>query len=201
MDSLAQARGDIRGLLQLARDEMPDSPLFLLGHSQGGLLVLNYVLHEPSGIQGVVGLSPCLQQRLIPQAMIPLIEVLSRVAPGLTVSYRLDPKTLTHDPAVRVVYRSDPLVHGRASPRTAALLLAAADWTMAHANDLRLPCLLLHGANDVVCEPKASVSFCERLPLADKAWIEYEGFYHEILNEIDREQVLADIKAWLNRHL
>lgn len=201
MDSLAQSRGDIRGLLQLAQAMMPDTPLFLLGHSQGGLLVLSYVLHDPSGIRGVVGLSPCLEQRLIPRSLVPVIKVLSRVAPWLSVSYRLDPATLTHDPGIRENYRGDPLVHGQASPWTAALLLGAADWTMAHANDLRLPCLILHGAKDVVCEPEAAASFCERVPPGDCARIEYEGFYHEILNEIGKEQVLMDLKVWLDRHL
>ena len=72
---------------------------------------------------------------------------------------------------------------------------------MAHARDLRLRSLILHGSNDLVCEPAASATFHERIPLSDKARIEYEGFYHEILNEIGREQVLDDIKAWLGRHM
>jgi alpha-beta hydrolase superfamily lysophospholipase len=201
MDSLSQFYGDLRGFFQLIRAEVPNVPLFLLGHSQGGLLILNYVLHDPSGIRGVVTSSPCLRQRLIPPALIPVTKVLSRLAPWLSVRYRLDPAALTHDPAVIEAYKSDPLVHSRGRPRTAALLLAAADWTMAHAHDLRVPCLILHGSNDRVCAPEAAVAFCERVPLADKERIEYEGFYHELLNEIGKERVLADMEAWLDRHL
>jgi alpha-beta hydrolase superfamily lysophospholipase len=201
LDSLDQVHGDIRGFLALAHAEVPDVPLFLFGHSQGGLLVLNYVLHDPSGVRGVVTSSPCLRQRLIPQALIPVIKVLSRVAPWLSVQYRLDPAALTHDPAVVEAYESDPLVHGRGRPRTAAMLFAAADWTMAHAHDLRVPCLILHGADDKLCAPEAAAEFCGRVPLTDKTRIEYPGFYHEVLNEIGKERVLADMEAWLDRHL
>jgi alpha-beta hydrolase superfamily lysophospholipase len=80
-------------------------------------------------------------------------------------------------------------------------LLAAIDWTQAHAAELALPCLIVHGGADRIAGPEASQTFFDNVTLADKERIEYDGYYHEVFNELGKEQVLADVEAWVERHL
>jgi alpha-beta hydrolase superfamily lysophospholipase len=80
-------------------------------------------------------------------------------------------------------------------------MMAAVDWTQAHAADLALPCLIVHGTADRLCLPETSQAFIEKVTYADKKRIVYEGYYHELFNEPDRERVLADVFDWLEAHL
>jgi alpha-beta hydrolase superfamily lysophospholipase len=79
--------------------------------------------------------------------------------------------------------------------------MATVDWTQAHAADLALPLLIVHGGADQICPPEGSQRFFENVTLADKQRIEYEGYYHEVFNDMGKEQVLADVEAWLEQHL
>ncbi len=201
IESFEQVRGDVRAFLALVHDQEPDCPLFLLGHSQGGLTVLNYVLHHPEGLAGVVASGPLLSQPGISPILIQLSKVLSRVWPTMSLEVGLDVNALSHDPAVVQAYVDDPLVHGKGTTRLGAEIAAATAWTQAHAADLALPCLIVHGGADKLCPPEASRIFFEQVTFADKERHEYEGYYHEVFNEVGKERVLAEVEAWLERHL
>jgi len=92
-------------------------------------------------------------------------------------------------------------VHNMGTPRLGTELMAAIEWTQAHAADLSLPCLIVHGTGDRICPREASQAFFERCTFPDKQLITYEGGYHELFNDLDKERVLADVQAWLERHL
>ncbi|MGD9145672.1 MAG: alpha/beta hydrolase, partial [Anaerolineae bacterium] len=85
--------------------------------------------------------------------------------------------------------------------RLGAEMLVAIDWTQAHAAEMNLPCLIVHGSDDRLCPPEASQRFYENVTSADIERIEYEGYYHEVFNEPGKEKVLADVEAWLQRHI
>jgi alpha-beta hydrolase superfamily lysophospholipase len=165
------------------------------------MIALNYVLHHPEGLEGVVTSSPLLSQLPIPPALILIAKIFSSLLPRLPMKNELDATALSHDTAVVEGYVNDPLVHGRGTPRMATELMAAIDWTQAHAAELALPSLVVHGGDDRIAGPEASQTFFDNVTFADKERIEYDGYYHEVFNELGKEQVLADVEAWLAHHL
>lgn len=201
VDSFAQVRGDVRAFLDLVHREEADRPVFLLGHSQGGLIVLNYALHDPSGLASVIASGALLSQPGISPLLLQLSRLLSRVWPRFSMDVGLDATALSHDQAVVDAYIHDPLVHGKGTPRLGAEIASAVEWTQTHAADWSLPLLMVHGGADRLCAPEAGRRFFENVPFADKERIEYEGYFHEVFNEIGKERVLADVEAWLERHL
>ncbi|MFN2165770.1 MAG: alpha/beta fold hydrolase, partial [Anaerolineae bacterium] len=175
--------------------------IVLLGHSMGGLVVLDYVLHIPSGLAGVVASGPMLSPPGISPLLLLISKLLARVWPTLAMDVGLDVSALSRDQAVVDAYVNDPLVHGKTTTRAGAAVMATVDWTQAHAADLALPLLIVHGGADQICPPEGSQRFFENVTLADKQRIEYEGYYHEVFNDMGKEQVLADVEAWLEQHL
>jgi alpha-beta hydrolase superfamily lysophospholipase len=201
IDSFAQVRDDIRAFLDLVQEQEPGQPLFLLGHSQGSLMVLDYVLRDPSGLTGVIASGSMLCPPGISPLLLQASRILSRVWPTCSLEVGLDVDALSRDKAVGEAYTNDPLVHGKGTPRLGNENMKAIAWTQAHAADLALPCLLVHGGADALCPPEASLTFFENVTLADKERIEYDGYYHEVFNDLGKEQVLADVEDWVARHL
>jgi alpha-beta hydrolase superfamily lysophospholipase len=194
-------REDLAAFLALVRAQEPGQALFLVGHSLGGLIALEYVLHHPEGLAGVVASGPLLTEPGISPLLITLSKVLSSVLPRLALKSGLDTTALSRDPAVVAAYVSDPLVHSFGTARLGVELVKAVEWTQAHAADLALPCLIVHGAADRICPPEGSRIFYENVAVADKERQVYEGYYHEVYNDVGKERVLAAVEAWIERHL
>ncbi len=194
-------RDDVRAFTQLAAAQEPQIPVFLWGHSLGGLIALEYALHYPEGLRGVIASAPLLGQAGVSPILIALARVLSRLAPKFSLSTGLDATTLSRDPAVAPAYTSDPLVHSLATPRLSTEITAAQEWTLAHAGEWRLPLLLFFGTADRLVPPANTRRFFDAVTWADKQKIEYEGAYHEVHNDIIYPQVMADVDQWLEVHL
>ena len=108
---------------------------------------------------------------------------------------------LSRDPAVVEAFRNDPLVfHGGFPVRTGAEILRAASRLQTAAECLTLPLLVLHGTGDIVTDPHGSRLLVARASSTDKTLRLYPGLYHDLLHEPEREQVLADLLAWLDGH-
>jgi alpha-beta hydrolase superfamily lysophospholipase len=194
-------REDLQAFLALVHEHEAGRAVFLMGHSLGGLIALEYVLHNSEGLAGVVASGPLLSEPGISPFLIALSKVLSRIVPRLALKSGLDTTALSRDPAVVAAYVGDPLVHSFGTARMGAELVRAVEWTQAHAADLALPTLLVHGAEDRLCPPEGSRIFFENVTFADKERQVYEGYYHEVYNDVDKERVLAAVEAWIERHL
>ncbi|MBN1259215.1 MAG: lysophospholipase [Anaerolineae bacterium] len=197
-------RLEIDAFLPYVREQVPDVPVFLVGHSMGGLIVLDYGLHGEEQVSGIVSSAPPLAQSdSISPLLITISKVLSSILPRLNIKTGLSADDLSHDPAVVQAYRDDPLVHGLATPRFGAEMDRTMKATLAGASTWPngLPLLLLHGGSDPICPPVGSQQFFDRLTCEDKERRAYPGLLHEIFNEVGREQVLEDLHGWLNRQL
>jgi alpha-beta hydrolase superfamily lysophospholipase len=184
------------------RERAPRVPLFAFGHSMGAVIAADYVLSHDSELSGIVlsGLSVEMPADVTP-ATILAAKVLSALAPKLRVQ-ALASSTLSRDPAVVQGYDEDPLVYrGRIPARTGVELLQAQDRVLAHAHQITLPVLMVHGGEDRLCPLRAARSFYESLGSPDKTLQVYEGFYHEVCNEPERDLVLDDIAAWIQARL
>ncbi len=198
VNSWEEYRRDVKTFLEKVRKEQSCRRLFLMGHSLGGLIVLNYLLHYPEKLDGVVASAPALAQTGTSPLLMTLARILSSIAPTLTMKTGLDVAAISRDPAVVEAYKNDPLVHGLATPRLGAEMDATMTWTRAHAADFTLPVLVLHGEADSIVPFTASRDFYEKAASKDKEYISYPGGYHESHNDIHKAQALEDVTRWLN---
>ena len=206
----AGPRGDVRWpdilsdmdrLLVEARRRWPSKPLFLYGHSMGGLLVLYFALQRKPRLNGVVASSPGLKTPLEKQkAKVAMANLLASLLPHLIISSGLKPEDISRDPSVVEAYRKDPLVHDKVSLSIARDGLAAGRWSLDHAAEFIPPLLLMQGSADRVVYPEGSQQFAQRAP-GDVTLKTWPGLHHEIHNEPEREDALRFMVDWLDRHL
>ncbi len=184
------------------RADFPGLPTILLGHSMGGLISCLYLLRQQTDFVGCVLSGPAIKTDIEPGALqMLLIRLLSAVAPKTGV-LQLDANGVSRDPAEVEKYVSDPLVnHGKMTARKVSELFHAMNHIQQHAGSITLPMLLLHGEADSMASAAGSRFLHEHLGSADKTLKIYPGLYHEIFNEPEREQVLADALDWCDRLL
>lgn len=206
VNSWSEFTEDVGNFCQLVAQQQPGVPFFLMGHSMGGNIVLNYILRHPTshhsaGVQAVIASAPAVGKLDVPPVLAFVSRLLSSILPKLSVPTGLDATAVSRDTAVVQAYQNDPLVHGQGTPRFATEIASSAEWAMAHAAEFRPPLLLLHGDADRLVNVQASRDFFARVPHNDKKLIIYEGGYHESHNDIHQQQVVEDIEAWLETHL
>ncbi len=192
---------DIDRLLSEARSLFPGLPLFLYGHSLGGILVLHYGLKSAPDVKGVISTSPGLHNALEKQPVKVLAaKLLGTLLPGLTIPSGLDAAALSHDPQVVKDYMSDPLVHNKLSMGFGKIMLEVNSFTLKNARNFQLPLLLMHGKGDSVSFPSGSIDFAASL--TEKCTlILWEEAWHELHNEPIGNEVLKSMTAWMDKQL
>jgi alpha-beta hydrolase superfamily lysophospholipase len=197
IDGWHDLREDLGRLVERSRAEAPGRPLFLLGMSLGGLVVLDYALHYPGGLRGVIALSPPLGALGVPAPLLALGRVLSRIWPRFSLETGMDLAGLSRDAAVVERVLADPLFHRRGTARLSTEVTRTIARVQAEAGRLSVPLLVQHGASDRMVPPEGSRRFVAQAGPQDKRLIEYEGAYHALLADLDGERVLADLEAWI----
>ena len=179
----------------------PGAPLFLLGHSMGGNIALGYALEHQDQLRGLILSGPALTvPDDVPRLLLRLSGVLGRLTPRLRAT-ALDATKISRDPAVVAAYRSDPLVFtGKFTAGLGSALLSAMQSFPDRVAGLRLPLLILHGTADELADPSGSRMLEARAGSSDLTARYYPGLYHEVFNEPERDEVLADLRAWLAAH-
>lgn len=177
-------------------------PVFLLGHSMGGLLASYYLLDHQANFRGAVISAPSIKvSDSISQATITIGKILSVLAPkaGLLT---LDANGVSRDPEVVTAYVSDPLVfHGKTPARLAAELLKAMLRVTAEVDKITLPFIVVQGGEDKLVDPAGAQMLYDKASSKDKTIKVYEGLYHEVFNEPERARVLKDVETWLAAHV
>jgi len=176
----------------------PGIPVFIYGHSLGGGIVLDYILRKNPGFKAAIVTSPWLKLSFHPsKAKIILAGIMKHIFPGLVQPSGLVVDHISHDRAVVERYNSDPLVHDKISVSLFHNAMNAASSALSNAGNLNIPLLLMHGSDDMICSPDGSREFAGKTKMAElKIW---EGGYHELHNELFRNEVFAYLKAWLNK--
>ncbi|MHA6780000.1 alpha/beta hydrolase [Pseudonocardia saturnea] len=191
---------DFDAFRMLVAARHPGLPLFLLGHSMGGQIALAYALDHGAGLSGLVLSAPALASNAVPKAAVPVLRLLARVAPTLRPA-GIDPTKVSKDPEVVADYLADPLVHhGNPTLGLSAALFGKFDELPQRSRDLRLPVLLQHGSLDELTDPAGTRALESAIGTPDLTVRWYEGLWHEIYHEPEREQPLSDLRDWLAAH-
>ncbi len=204
INSWADFREDLRAFLELIKTQQPQSPIFVLGHSLGAVIVLDYVLRYPqevSKLHGAIALAPAIGKVGVSKFRLLVGKLLSRVWPRFTLNTGIDFTAASRDEKVLAAYAQDTLRHTLATARLATEFFTTVDWVNAHAADWQLPLLILHGGADRVALPEGGEIFCQRVSCVDKSIVKYPGAYHELQNDLNYQEVLTDLEDWLERHL
>jgi alpha-beta hydrolase superfamily lysophospholipase len=198
----AEFRDDLKSFLSFVRDAHPEMPTILMGHSMGGLIVLNYILLNPDeDIKTVIASAPLLAQPGISPVLVMISKLLSKIWPGFSIDTKLDANSISRDPAVIKTYQNDPLVHSRASARFGTELTRTIDWTQSHAADFNKPLLMYHGESDSLVPLAGTKTFFDSVKINEKDMHIYPGGFHEPHNDIDHQIVLQDLENWCNKYI
>lgn len=177
-------------------------PIFLLGHSLGGLICLrDLALHKPDVAGVVLSGAAAAKPENISNLTITIGNLLAKVAPDVGVA-SLELDKISHDPKVVEAYNNDPLVtNAKVRARMGSETLKAMDAAEASLPSINYPILIMHGGDDQITPSHGSEMIAEKIGSDDVTLKIYDGLWHEIYNEPERDEVIADVVAWLNKHL
>ena len=174
----------------------------LLGHSLGGLIAVHYALAHPADFDCLVLSSAAVKVIIDANPVkIALGKFFSKVLPELTMGSGLDANMISRDKEVVKKYVNDPLVHDRVSARWFTSFVAAIDQANARAGEIKLPALVMQSSEDKLVDPSGAREFFARLGSSDKTLQYWEGFYHEMFNETEKDKVYQFLLNWLEKHL
>ena len=182
------------GLVTAAGGHRP----FLLGHSLGGLIVLDYAIQAGARLAGVIAAAPALGEVGVPRVLMAAGRVLSRIWPRFSMRTGMDLSALSREPEARQAVLDDPLFHRVGTARLSTEVVAAIERVQRLAPSLAIPVLLLHGGADRMVSPEGTRKFFARLAVADRELIEYPEAYHALLADLDSPSVLNDLARWID---
>lgn len=191
---------DVATLVRQAKSAHPGLPVFVLGHSAGGVISCIYTLDHQSEINGLICESFAYELP-VPDIVLSFLKGLSYITPHTHV-FSLKNEDFSRDPQVVESMNSDPLIQGESQPAQTAKVLLNADTRLREEFPLiNIPVLILHGTEDKATKPSGSQHFYEQAGSTDKSLKLYEGHYHDLLNDVGKEIVMADITEWISARL
>ena len=200
VEDIAQYVADVAGAVKIASTREPGLPVFLLGHSAGGVVGCHYVLDHPDELAGFICESFAFEVPT-PSFVLAAVEPLSRFAPRLPL-LRLRNRDFSRDPAIVAALDSDPLTAREVQPaRTIAALVRANQRLRAELAQIGLPLLILHGTADRVTLPRGSQAFHAMAGSPDKTLRLYPGHVHDLLNDTGRQDVAAFVADWIHERV
>ena len=186
--------------IEKAKELFPDKPIFLYGHSMGGNVVLNYGIRKNHTLKGIIATSPFLKLAFQPPKIkLAVGKLLQKIAPSITMGNELNANDISRDTTEVQKYIDDPLVHSKISPNFSLTFIETGKWAIENASKLKIPMLLLHGIADKIINYKGTEEFANN---SDNATLKlYQEGYHELQNDLCKEEMLQDVVNWLNSQL
>lgn len=178
--------------------KLESAPIFLVGHSMGGLIAANYAIDKGYGLSGLVLSNPALGIEMgISPLKIVLGRVMARIFPSLTMPNGIDPCLLTHDEEEVRKYKEDPLVHDRVSAGLFFGMLETMEKVVSYTGEIDAPLLMIIGGRDRICSSGIAKRFFSHVDKEGDEVMIFEGMYHEPFNEVDRNMVYQRMREWL----
>ena len=201
VDRFDEYEDDLDKVVASVRARGQNRNLFLIGHSMGGLVSLRYLAQKGAGIAAGVMSAPLIELAVhAPAHKLMIARVGARVAPRMRLGNEIDPAVLSRDPSVGAAYAADPLVNRVVSPRWFTEATRAMEEVKQWAPRLTMPLLVLHGTEDKLASVEATRRLFEELGATDKQLGIYQGYYHELFNEPEKQQIFDRVTDWLDAH-
>jgi alpha-beta hydrolase superfamily lysophospholipase len=201
-DAIADLEGDVDLAVARARAEAPGVPLFLYGHSLGGLVATTWALDHRDALAGLVLSGPAL--RLPPDlspGTVRAAKAVAAIAPGLRAQ-PVDDTVFVRDPAEKQALASDPLVdHFDLPAASAAAAVRGIERVESAMEQVTAPLLAMHGTADLATNVEGSRALVARAASADKTLKLWDGLAHDLLHEPERTEVVAVVTAWIDARL
>ena len=194
-------RQDLDSFWQLISSQNQALPCFVLGHSLGAIITLDYALYYPKNLAGIITMAPALDPVGVSPVKLKIGRILSRTVPRFTLNTGIPQNAGSRDTSIVAAYTNDPLRHTKGTARLVTEFLQATQWIESHLDVLQIPVLILHGTADPVALPAGSRRLFEHIQLMDKEHREYAGAFHDLHNEINAPIVTRDITNWLDRQV
>ncbi len=173
-------------------------PVFLYGHSMGGAIVLSYEIERNSKLSGVIASGPLIELAFKPNPVTLFAGKLFRkLAPTFTQTGGVVPNLISRDPEVVAKYIADPLIHNKITAEAGIGILERGAFLNNFSGKMPMTTLILHGTDDKLTSFPASEAFAKRLT-GDVTFKKFQGLYHEIHNEPEKQEVLSYILGWLD---
>jgi acylglycerol lipase len=187
---------------QMVKGWQPGKPVFILGHSLGGLIACTYLLDHQADFKGAILSAPAIKVGdAISSMTITMGKILSVIAPKAGV-LALDATGISRDPEVVKAYVNDPLVfHGKTPARLAAEMLKAMQRVTREVDKISLPFIVIQGGADKLVDPGGAQMLYDKAGSQDKTLKIYQGLYHEVHNEPERDVMFKDLETWLAAHV
>jgi acylglycerol lipase len=196
VETFADYVGDVSRFVTLVKGREPGLPVFLLGHSAGGVVACLYSLDHQQELAGLVCESFAFQVPA-PDFALAVLKGLSHVAPHAHVLH-LKNEDFSRDVNVVATMNADPLIAHETQPtNTVAELVRSDERLKKEFEHITLPVLILHGTADKAARPAGSQLFFDKVGSVDKTLRFYDGGFHDLLNDLGKEEVIGDITAWI----
>ena len=200
VESVADYVTDLATCVTLAKSENPGLPVFMLGHSAGGVISCTYALEYQKELAGLICESFAFQVPA-PDIALALLKGIGHVAPHAHV-FKLKNKDFSRDPEVVRFMNEDPLIDNEVQPALTVAEMVRADERLEREFPLiTLPLFIMHGTDDKATKPSGSQLFYDTAGSDDKTLKLYEGYAHDLLNDVGKEAVLDDIVRWIDARL
>ena len=192
--------GDVIVMAQIAKSRDPGAPVYMFGHSAGGVVACNYAIDHQADLAGLICESFAYQVPA-PDFALAVLKGLSHIAPHAHV-LKLKNEDFSRDPKAVAAMNGDPLIANESQPTATVAAMVRADERLKRDFPLvKLPVLILHGTADKATRPSGSQEFYDHASATDKTLKFYEGYFHDPLSDLGKEAVMADIKGWLEARL
>ncbi|MBI9055727.1 MAG: lysophospholipase [Bacteroidales bacterium] len=195
---------DIDVLIKESKKLYPNLPQFIYGHSMGGNIVTNYILKRENNFKGAIISSPWYRLAFTPSVLILFFaRIMNKIYPKFTQKSKLDVKGISHDQEVVAAYLSDPLIHEKISARMFYEIYKTGQWVLENTDKIELPILIQHGNDDNITSYKASKEFADAAKKLNKeiTYKEWDGLYHELHNELEKDKIFEFVHSWIEEKL
>lgn len=200
VESFGDYVNDVKSMVTLAKSREAGLPMMLLGHSAGGIVACLYVLDHPGELAGLICES-FAHEVPAPDFVLAVFKGLSHIAPHAHLLH-LKNEIFSRDPAAVQAMNDDPLIaHEKQPTQTLAELVRADERLKKEAAQITLPVLILHGTADEATKPSGSQRFHGMVGSRDKTLRLYDGHFHDLLNDLGKETVMADILGWVDARI
>jgi alpha-beta hydrolase superfamily lysophospholipase len=193
-------RGDLHEFRKFVLKKQPKLPLYMIGHSMGGVIALDYAIDFGSGISGIIAIAPAISYEVTRFERLG-ITVMGKIKPDLSINKSRKFQFMTKNSALTAKFYSDSLRHNTITPGLGRGLIQGVSRVVDQAHLIKLPFLLQYGLRDKITPPTKLGYFFNQVSSKDKQLVEYPAAKHRPFDGAEKEQFLNDMITWLNQQV